>query len=330
MNNVGRRTLIKAMGALPFAISGTAISAAYAKSHYPEYPITLVLPVGPGNTADIIGRLIAQHLGTSVGTQIVVENRPGAGGVSAVKQVAAAKPDGYSLMYMGAGSAISQSLFKPEPFNLLESFTPITTITSNDVVLVTGKNSPFSSIGDFLEKSRKTKGGLMVGISLLGTIQHLTAETFKSMAGIEMTIVPFKTASAVSAALASGDIDLAFEFMPPMLSQIQNGAVKAIAISNADRSKILPDVPTLAEQGFADFHVASWGMIVAPLSTPDSIIQFLNKNIHSAITEPEVMNRLTDLGVRVQLGSAEEARTLLSSEIVRWKAVIDQTKVSLN
>ncbi|PJX20495.1 hypothetical protein CAP48_19030 [Advenella sp. S44] len=329
MKHVSRRALIKAIGALPFAISGTAMSAAHAKNEYPINPITLVLPVGPGNTADIIGRLLAQHLGASIGTQIVVENRPGAGGISAVKHVGSAKPDGYSLMYMGAGSAISQTLFKPQPFNLIESFTPITTITSNDVILVTGKNSSLSNIGDFLDKSRKTPGGLMVGISLLGTIQHLTAETFKSMAGIEMTIVPYKTASAVSAALASGDIELAFEFVPPMLGQIQNGLIKALAISNADRSKILPTVPTLAEQGFTDFNVASWGMIVAPNNTPDTIVQYLNKHIHSAIGEPDVMNRLTELGVRVQLGTADEANALLSREIVRWKTVIDQTKVSL-
>ncbi|WP_159917773.1 tripartite tricarboxylate transporter substrate binding protein [Pantoea sp. 18069] len=327
---LNRRVLMKAAGSLPLAWSAATPWSALAQGPaYPSKPVTLVVPFGPGNAADTIGRLIALHLGNALSQQVIVENRPGAGGVSAVKQVAAAKPDGHTLLYIGAGVAISQGLFKPQPYDMLASFAPISIASSNDVLLLVRKDSPLTQLEDFIRAAQEKKDRCMVGVSLLGTTQHLSAELFKQRAKVDFTIVPFKTAAAVATALSAGDIDLGFEFVPPMLSLVKSGQLRALAIANAKRSDVLPDVPTIAEQGLAGFNVASWGMIVAPKHTPEAVVQRLNQEVQRALLHPDVARRLADIGVRAPGGTTAQAQELLSSEIVRWRNVIHASNISL-
>ncbi|MCT9810621.1 tripartite tricarboxylate transporter substrate-binding protein [Acidovorax sp. Be4] len=324
---LNRRVLMKAAGSLPLAWSATASLA--QDNAYPSKPVTLVVPFGPGNAADIIGRLIAMHLGNFLGQQVIVENRPGAGGVGAVKMVAAAKPDGHTLLYIGAGVAISQGLFKPQPYDMLASFAPISIASSNDVLLLVRKDSKLTQLEDFIRLAQEKKRNCMVGVSLLGTTQHLCAELFKQRAQVDFTIVPFKTAAAVATALAAGDIDLGFEFVPPTLPLVKSGQLRALAIANGKRSAVLPDVPTVSEQGVAGFSVSSWGMILAPANTPDAVVQRLNRGVQRALEQPDVAKRLADIGVRAPGGTTAQAYELLSSEIVRWRNVITESKISL-
>lgn len=328
---LNKRDILKAAGALPLAWSGVAPLTAHAQSHgYPSKPVTLVVAFGPGNAADTIGRLVAHHLSGFLGQQVIIENRPGAGGVGAVKQVAGAKPDGHTLLYIGAGVAISQALFKPQPYDMLESFVPVCIVSSNDVLLLVRKDSRFGRMEDFIREARDKKGGLMVGVSLLGTTQHLCAELFKLRAKVDFTIVPFKTASAVTTALSAGDIDLAFEFVPPALAQIRSGQLRALAIANAKRSEVLPDVPTVAEQGVTGFNVSSWGMFVAPAQTPGPVVQRLNQDVVRALRQPDVVKRFADMGIRAPGGTPAQARELMTSEIARWANVVNESKISLN
>lgn len=319
---------MKAAGSLPLAWSATTPLVARAQA-YPTKPVTLVVPFGPGNAADTIGRLIALHLGNALGQQVVIENRPGAGGVGAVKMVAAAKPDGHTLLYIGAGVAISQGLFKPQPYDMLASFAPVSIASSNDVLLLVRKDSKLTQLEDFIRTAREKKGQCMVGVSLLGTSQHLCAELFKQRAQVDFTIVPFKTAAAVATALTAGDIDLAFEFVPPTLPLVKSAQLRALAIANAKRSEVLPDVPTIAEQGLPGFNVASWGMIVAPKNTPDAVVLRLNREVQRALDQPDVARRLADMGVRAPGGTSAQAYELLSGEITRWSKLIQEAKISL-
>lgn len=231
-------------------------------------------------------------------------------------------------MYLGAGATISQSLFQPQPYDLLKIFSPISTISSNDVALVVSKNSKFAQLDDFIQESKKANSHLIVGIGLLGSIQHLTAELFKLRAKADFTIVPFRTASAISSALLGGDLDLAFEFIPPVLSQVRNGELRPLAIASATPSKTLSGVPTIAELGIAGFNVASWGMFVAPAQTPAPIIHRLNREVRRALAHPEIVTRLTEMGTRVLGGTPEEARELLTQEIIRWNGVINESNIS--
>lgn len=327
---MNKRDILKAASSLPLACWGIAPPAAHAQGRtYPTKPVTLVVAFGPGNAADTIGRLIAHHVSGFLGQQVIIENRPGAGGVGAVKQVAGAKPDGHTLLYIGAGVAISQALFKPQPYDMLESFAPVCTVSSNDVLLLVRKDSRFTKLDDFIREAREKKGALMVGVSLLGTTQHLCAELFKLRTKVDFTIVPFKTASAVTTALSAGDIDLAFEFVPPALALVRSGQLRGLAIANAKRSESLPDVPTAIEQGVADFNVASWGMFVAPAQTPAPVVQRLNHEIRRALKQPEVAARLAEMGVRIPGGTPAQAQELMASEITRWAQVVQESNISL-
>lgn len=325
-----RRPILKAIGALPAALAFALPGAAFSQARpYPSKPITLVVPYGAGNTADVLGRLVAQKLGTALGQQVIVDNRPGAGGVSATNLVASAAPDGYTLLMLGAAAAITQALFKPAPYDVLKSFTPISTLTTTDVLILVRKDSKLRTLNDFIRQSKERGDGLMVGISQLGTTQHLSAELFKLNTKTGYTIVPFKTASTLTTALLGGEVDVAFELITPAMSLLQSGQLRALAIGNAKRSELLPDVPTVVESDVPYFEVMAWGMVVAPAKTPDAIVQRLNLEIQKILAQPEVMQRFKESGSRAHGESVEQARTFLTSEIAKWDRVVKETKVSI-
>lgn len=330
-NGINKRQLLKAAGALPLAWACAHHLAGHAQAAngFPSRPLTLVLAFGPGNASDTVARLVAHQLGGFLGQQVVVENRPGAGGVGAVNQVAGAQPDGHTLLYIGAGVAISQALFKPQPYDMLKSFVPVAILGSNDVILLVRKDSKLHRLDDMIREARQRKAGLMVGVSLLGTTQHLAAELLKQRTKVDFTIVPFKTASALGQALGAGDIDVAFEFVPPMLGSIRAGQHRALAVCNARRSEVLPDVPTVSEQGITGVDVSSWSMVVAPAATPDAIVQRLNSEIQRALAQPEMLKRFKEIGVRVIGGTPAQARELMTREIARWNSVITSANIAL-
>jgi tripartite-type tricarboxylate transporter receptor subunit TctC len=326
---LNKRSLLKVLGTLPAGYLCAHPMAAYAQSGaYPTRPITLVIPASPGNTADIGGRLIAQRLGSLLGQPIIVENRPGAGGIGAIKLVASAAPDGYTLLLSGTAMAVSQSLFKPAPYDMLKSFVPVSMVSATDVLILVRADSKLRKLEDFIREATQNKGGLTVGISLLGTTQHLSAELLKLNTKVDYTIVPFKSASALNTALLAGDIDVEFELVSAMMGQLKGGRVRALAIGSAKRSELLPDVPTVAELG-KPFDVTAWGMIVAPAQTPDAIVQRLNREIQRVLAQPDVAQQLRDLGQRVQGGSAAQASDFLTSEIAKWGNVVSEAKISL-
>lgn len=325
-----KRAALKAMGALAVSnIAGYTGAVQAQAAPYPVRPITFVAPYGAGNAADVIGRFIAQQLSALLEQPIVMDNRPGAGGVGAINQVATAAPNGYTLLMLGAGAAISQSLFKPAPFDLLKSFTPVAPLTAADVLVLVRKDSKLQKLDDFVREARKANSSMMVGVSLLGTTQHMSAELLKLAGKLNFTVVPYKTASAVNTALLAGEIDVAFELVTPVLAMLQADRVRALAIGSAKRSDLLPAVPTVAESGFPSFEVSAWGIVVVPANTPDAIVQRLNADIQTVMKQAAVVQRIKDSGQRPLLGTAAQTRELLASEIARWGHVITEAKVSL-
>jgi tripartite-type tricarboxylate transporter receptor subunit TctC len=305
----------------------TMICAAAAAQEYPSKPIRFLLPFAPGGIGDLTARVVAQKMSENMGRQVVVDNRPGAGMILSATAALQSAADGYTMILAGNGTAISASLFKSLPYNILTDFTQVATLATFDLVIVASSSSKLASVADLIAAARQNPGKLNLGTINVGSTQHLSAELFKSVAGIEAQVVPFKGTPALVAALRSDDIDVAFEFAPPAIPHVKSGALKALAVAAAKRHADLPDVPTTVEAGLADFQVSSWNAVSVRAQTPRAIVARLNKEIVTALDSPEVKQRLNALGAEAYPGTPEQTGARMKSEIARWKAVIERANI---
>lgn len=318
-----RRQVLAALAAtLPAALP----PAARAET-FPSKPITLLVPFAPGGIADITARTVAQAMGPLLGQTVVVENKPSAGSIVASQAVAKATPDGHTLLLMSNGNAVSASLFRKLPFDVTKDFAPITTLGFFEMVVAVDAASRFKSLGEVLAYARANPGKLNIGTIAVGSTQNLAAELLKLRAGLEAVIVPYKGSPDVLRALKAGDIDIAVEILGPTMGQITGGAVRALALTDDRRNPVLPDVPTVQEAGIKDYDVTSWNALAAPAGTPADVIAKVGKAARDALTQPAVMKRLQELGVRAQPGTPAQMETLLASEIRRWRDVILAAKI---
>jgi tripartite-type tricarboxylate transporter receptor subunit TctC len=307
--------------ALVFAACGACAQG------YPARPIKIIVPFGAGGVADISARVLAQKMSETTGQQVLVENRPSAGGIVASEAVAKAEPDGYTLLLVSNGNAVSASLFKSLPYDTVNDFAPVSTIGFFDLVLLVNSDSKIASVRDLVAFAKANPNKLNVGSINIGSTQNLAAELFKSMAGIDAQVVPFKGTPAVIIALRGNEVQVAFEILAPMLSQIRSGAVKALAVTSSRRHAALPEVPTVAESGIAGYQASSWNGISAPAKTPKAIIDRLNAEINAALASPAVKQRLQNLGVEARASTADALKELLIAEIAKWRAVIERAKI---
>ncbi len=293
-----------------------------AQGRYPGKPITLIVPFAPGGIADITARAVSEVMAQKLGQAIVVGNRPSAGSIVASQAVASAKPDGHTLLLMSNGNAVSVGLFKKLPYDTKKDFVGVSTLGYFDIGLFVASGSRFASLKDVVAFAKANKGKLNVGSISAGSTQHLAAKMFETVAGLEVALIPYKGSPAVVTALRSGEIDVAFEILGPMLPQVQAGVVKALAVSSDKRNPALPEVPTAIEAGVAGYNVASWNALAAPAGTPPAVIEVLNRAAREAVASPAVRDKLAKLGMRVAASSPTELEKLLASEIDRWGAVI--------
>lgn len=324
-----KKRAVRLLSPLPACLIAFATPQAHSTESYPSKPISLVLPFAAGNGADISLRNIATRLSQALGQQVIVQNRPGAGGVGAINQVAAMPADGYTLLLAGVGMPISQALFKPSPYDMMASFVPIVTTIAADVVIVAKAGSQYKSLDDFIRVAGEKKKNLMVGISLLGSSQHMAAELFKLRTNVDYTIVPYRTAAFLTSALIAGDIDIGFEFTSPILPMIQDDRLHVLGISSPERLPLLKDVPTVMESGVSDYTVQAWGMLVAPKGTPDNIVNLLNTEIRKVLRDPELIQQIESGGTQVIGDTPEQAAHLMQSEIERWKDLVSAANLSV-
>ena len=289
---------------------------------YPSKPIRIVVPFSAGGIADFTARAVAQKMGESLGQPVVIENRPSAGGVIATQAVTRAEPDGYTLLLMSNGNAVSVGLFKSLPFDTVKDLAPISTLGFFDLVVIVRAESRFASLRELLAFAREHPGKLNIGTITVGSTQNLAGELFKSRAAIDAQIVPFGGTPAVFSALLGGSVDAAVEIVGPVIPQVAGKAVRVLAVMGAKRREGMPDVPTVMESGIPDFNVASWNALAAPARTPKEIVARLNQEANAAVASAEVRARLAELGVDARGATPEEARELLVSEIRRWSEVI--------
>lgn len=305
----------------------TGIAAIAHAQAYPIKPIRFLVPFGPGGVGDITARLVAQKLSGALGQQVIVDNRPSAGGVVATEVVAKAEPDGYTLLLLNNAHAVSATLFKSLPYDTATAFAPISSISTFSIVVLVTPDSPIRSLKELIAQAKANPNRLNVGTINIGSTQHLSAELFKSMAGVDVVHVPFNNTGAVLTALRGNQVQAAFEIMAPVIGQVKGGGLRALAVSPNTRFSGLPGVPTMAESGVPGYHVTSWNGVAAPAKTPRAIINRLNQAVHDALAAPDIRQRFPELGVEARPATPEAFRELLVSEIAKWKVVIEKANI---
>ncbi|MGB3068150.1 MAG: tripartite tricarboxylate transporter substrate binding protein [Ottowia sp.] len=313
-------------GALACAIVFTP-AALWAQAAFPNKPVRIVVPNAPGGAADLTARTVGEKMAKGLGQPVVIDNRPGAGGVVAGQAVANAPADGYTMLLISSGTAVSESLFKSLPFDARKDFTPVAPLATFDLVIVSSPTGEFKTLGDLVAWAKANPGKLNIGTPAIGTTQNLAAELFKTAAGIDAQVVPFKGTPDVITAIRGGQIQAGLDILSPLLSQIQGKALRPLAVTGAKRSRVLPDVPTAQEAGVKNLNAASWNGLAVPSKTPQAVVERLNHEINAALHDADVRKKLEALNLDPHPGTPADAATMLNSDIQRWGEVITRAKI---
>jgi tripartite-type tricarboxylate transporter receptor subunit TctC len=293
---------------------------AHAQS-YPSRTIRLIVPFPAGGVLDVMGRLIAQTLSASLGQQVIVDNRPGAGSTLAGRDAARAEPDGYTLLLGSAATlAIGPALFKNIGYDPVASFLPVAFISSVPYVMVTGPKSPVGSVKDVIAYAKANPGKLNFGVPN-GAPPHMIAAWFKDVTATDIVIVPYKGASTVVTDLMGGQIDLGFEATSLTLSHLRDGSMRALGVATPQRLPDLPDVPTMIESGVPDFIASSWAGILVPAGTPAEIISKLNTEVNAAVKSPAMQARLKQFAADAKPGTPQDFAAFIAAERPKWAAM---------
>lgn len=327
------RSLSARLGAAFLGLAAVAVphGAAQAQTAYPAKAIRLIVPFPPGGGTDMIARAVAQKMADQNKWSVIVDNRPGAGGNLGVDAVAKADPDGYTLV-MGQTSnlAINPTLYKKLPYDPLKDLAPVALVSSSPIVMAVPVNSRFKTFADVVAASKGKPDALTLGYSGNGTVAHLAGELAENAAGIQLRHIPYKGAAQAMTDLMGGQIDLYMSSVPTLLGHVRNGKLKVIAITSAQRSAQLPDVPTLAESGFKGFEAVTWFGVLAPAGTPAAIVAQLNKAINQALKQPDVADKLRSEGGDILGGTSEQFAALLRTEVPRWSKIVKDSGASLD
>jgi len=289
---------------------------------YPSRPVRLVIGFGPGGVADIVARTVAPKLSEALGQQVVVDNRPSAGGIIAAETVAEADPDGHTLLLISGGNAVSSSLYKSLSYDPINDFAMVSSLGFFDLAIVVDPSSPIKTLKDLIQTAKDKPGTINVGTIGIGSTQHLSGELFKSMSGANLVIVNYRNTPSVMTALKGGEIQVAFEFLAPLAGQIKQGGVRALGATNSKRSLMLPDVPTVTESGLAGYEATSWNGVAAPAKTPAAVIGRLNQELVKIAEMADVKARLLELGVEARGSTPEWLRDYFRAESNKWGQVI--------
>jgi tripartite-type tricarboxylate transporter receptor subunit TctC len=302
----------------------TACMAAVAFAQpYPNHAIRLVVPFPAGGTTDILARAAAQKLTEALGQSVVVDNRPGAGGNIGAELVAKAAPDGYTLLMGTVGThAINPSLYAKMPYDHVKDFVPIILVAGVPNVLVVNPSLPINSVADLIKLAKAKPGTINFASSGSGTSIHLSGELFKTMAGVDMTHVPYKGSAPALTDVMGGQVQIMFDNLPSSLALIKSGKLRAVAVTSLQRAPALPDVPTIAESGLPGFEASSWFGILAPAGTPAPIVAKINAEVNKWLQSPEAKEQLLAQGAAAAGGSPEQFVAHIRAETDKWAKVV--------
>jgi tripartite-type tricarboxylate transporter receptor subunit TctC len=299
------------------------VSQAAAQQPYPNRPVRIVAPFPPGQGTDLIARLVAQHLGTALGQNFFVDNKPGAAGIVGAQFVKNAAPDGYTLLVAGGGPlAINASLYSKLPYDPLKDFEPVAMVAAVPNILVVRADFPANTLQELVAYIRARPGQLNYGSSGAGVPGHLITEMFKAAANLQVNHVPYAGAGPAMTALMTGDIAMLFETAASAMPQVRAGKLKVIANAAGKRSAALPDVPTIAESGYPSFAAQGWSAVVAPAGTPPEIVKRLNTEVATILKRPDVRERLISLSTDPVEMTVEETGAYMKGQVALWAQAV--------
>ena len=289
---------------------------------YPSKPVRIIVLYGPGGIADVTMRLVAQDLSKRFGQQFFIENRPGAGGIVGMQAAREAPADGYTLVMVGGGLTIAKALFKSLPYNIETDFIPISTTASYGLVITTKASSPYKTIKDVIANAKAHPGSLNFGTINVGSAQNLSAELFRTMADLDVTIIPYKTTPDLANAVLRSDVDVAFEYFAGFQSSITNGQMTVLATTGPERASNLPNVPTVIESGLPGYEVTSWNGLAVAAGAPANVVTQLNRAVGEALKSPEVQKFSNDAGMDAHGMSSDDLRNRIKADVLKWAQVI--------
>ena len=316
----------KALAALLLAATPFATFA----QAWPDRPVKIIVPFGPGGFTDVAARILQKELTASLGQSIVIENKAGAGSTIGTAEVANAKPDGYTLVMISTTHVISPHLYKQVPYDPIRSFTPVMKLAEGPYVLVVHPSLPVKSVAELIALAKAQPGTIDYASSGNGSAQHLVGALFNSSADVKLNHVPYKGSNQAMNDVIAGQVKVSFVGVPNALPNLANGKLRALGVSTAKRYAELPDVPTIAEAGVAGYDATVWLGLLAPAGTPRDVVQKINTEIAKVLSTPEAKKLMASAGVDVSIAASDEFGALLRSELDRWGKVVKETGATVN
>ncbi|HEY5580114.1 MAG TPA: tripartite tricarboxylate transporter substrate binding protein [Rhodoferax sp.] len=308
-----------------------ATGSVSAQVSFPNKPITIIVPFSPGGTTDILARIVGQGLNAELGQSVIIDNRAGAGGNIGGQLAARAPADGYTLFMGTVGThAINASLYKKMPFDPIKDFAPLTRVANVPNLLVANPAKPYKSVVELIAYAKANPGKVNFGSSGNGTSIHLSGELFKTMANVEITHVPYKGSAPAVTDLLGGQIDIMFDNLPSSIQHVRSGKLRPLAVTTANRSPELPNVPTIAEAGLPGYEATSWFGLFAPAGTPPAVISKLNTAIVKVLGQADVRKKISEQGAEVYSETPEQFAAFIQKEVVKWGKVVRDSGASVD
>jgi tripartite-type tricarboxylate transporter receptor subunit TctC len=322
-----RKTFIGCVLAL--GLFGHGGQFALAADNWPAKPVTIFVPYAAGGAVDVLARTVGQSLSKAWGQQPVIENRPGAGGTIASQALAQAKPDGYTLILVASGHPLNQFFYPKLPYDTFKDFTAISEVAYSPLAIVVAKDNPAKNLGELLAQAKAKPDALSYGMSGNGTSAHLAGELLNYMAGVKIVSIPYKGGAPALTAVMAGDIPISINPLPEIMGQLDGGAVRAIAVTTATRSPVLPDVPTVAESGVAGYDTAVWWGFLGPANMPAELVAKIHADIATALKDPAVLEALKKIGATPANSSPKEFDAFMHAEADKWGPILKQANIKV-